>query len=214
VITDVNVGGGTVSVVTETSMKATAKANSAGFSGAVNFGVMHPVATINGRASSYIRDGVDLDAGALTLQAGSLSTSRIVNNAFAESKVFKFAGLASGAVIDADATANGTVEAFVGAASGRTGGGTPGAHQNRWACEGRSGVRHRCIGKGHWRIRGSGAGVNVMQPTADAGGITRAYAGDGVEIRASKLELDADGDVFAEAHTLAIAAGGIGAAKA
>src|SRR5204862_4595956 len=48
---------------------------------------------------------------------------------------------------------------------------------------------------------------NIMQPTADAGGTTSAYAGDGTSVWASKLELDADGDVRAESHTLAISIG-------
>mgnify|MGYP003352468069 CR=1 FL=1 len=37
-----------------------------------------------------------------------------------------------------------------------------------------------------------GAG-NIMQPTANAAGTTSAYAGDGTDVWASKLDLDADG---------------------
>ncbi|MEQ1826278.1 MAG: hypothetical protein ABL921_10035, partial [Pirellula sp.] len=212
VTTDIHVGGGTVSVVTETEMQATADADSGGFSGVVAFGVMHPIATVSGKARSYVRDGVDLDASSLTIQAGSLSTNRIIQKATAQSTVVKFAGLAAGAIIDADATTDGTVEAFIGAATGRVAGGAPGARiQLAGDLRVESASDIDAFANTFGGSLAIGAGVNVMKPTANAGGTTRSYAGGGTAVRVNKLELDADGDVYAEAHTLAIAVGGIGA---
>jgi hypothetical protein len=118
----------------------------------------------------------------------------------------------TGAGANADATVSGVVEAFVGAASGRTRGGLSNAKLDI------SGVidvdAASDIDAVAWADgTGAAAGVSVtvMLPTAIAGGTTRAYAGDGADIKATQLELNANGDILADAKTVAVAVGGLGA---
>ena len=61
--TSIDTGIGDVDVLVVAELRATANADSGGFSGLVTLGVMSPTAIVNGYVGGYVRDGVDLTAG-------------------------------------------------------------------------------------------------------------------------------------------------------
>lgn len=200
------VSAGSVQVLVDTAMTATATANSAGFSGALNLNVLVPTARVSGYAGAYVRDGVSLTGGTLTVRAGT-TADRVVMAASASTKAFSLAALAAGAVVVADAIVTGEVEAFLGAASGRTRGGLPGA---QIVLSGEAEVTAASDLDATATLESTAVGsvsINVLIPRALLGGATRAYAGDGTNIATTALRVRADADAKASATTEAVAVG-------
>ena len=112
-LTDVNVGGGSVSVSANATMttNATGNGTAASFVGAVN--ALLPDASTSGRVAAYVRDFVDIVAGSLTVKAGTaLDPVDITATATADSIALSF-GLAGAGVVPT-ATTLAIVEAYVG----------------------------------------------------------------------------------------------------
>ncbi len=198
VTTSVNVGNGDVDVFANARMEATAEADSVSFGGLVTLSSFLPTAIVDGRVSAYVRDGVALDAGTLDVNAGK-GGDEVEFVASADSRII---GITLGFglnIAEATATAAGVAEAYLGATNGRTRGGLPGADidvTGAVVAEARSDIDATAV------TRGGGAGtvtVSALTPTADAGGSTRAYAGDGLAIRANSLDLSAHGDARSKA---------------
>src|SRR5258706_13298365 len=88
---------------------------------------MLPTAKVDGKTRAYVRDGVTMHAGSLTVLAYDPNeVDPVVYTATATSKVFGI-GAVSGAGVKADAQVTGSVEAFVGAPAGKAAGGAFGA---------------------------------------------------------------------------------------
>ena len=128
--------------------------------------------------------------------------------ATASSKAFALSGLASAAIVVADAIVTGTVEAFLGAASGRTRGGVVGAEivlDNEAEFTAASDMDATATLES--TSVAAGLAINILIPRAFTNGATRAYAGDGTNLDADALRVKADGDYKASATTKAIAVG-------
>src|SRR5262249_21242923 len=112
--TNVHVGGGNVTIEVFRTQPAKADATAGGGAlSAVAVQAMFPTATLSAGSRAYVRDGVDLQSGSLTVRAGTTATP-LAYDSHAESIVLGIAG-ASGDGVKADASTSGTVEAFVGA---------------------------------------------------------------------------------------------------
>ena len=61
VTTTIDAHGGALEVLVDADLRATATANTGGFSGVVTLGVASPTAVVNGYVGGYVRDGVDPD---------------------------------------------------------------------------------------------------------------------------------------------------------
>ena len=219
VLTDIDVNAGAVRVTADAAMTATALIDGGGFAAGVSFNLMLPTATLSGRTSAYVRDGVSMEAGDLDVLAGKGGEDRVVYLAEATTTVVGLAFGLSVTALRADAFVTGVVEAFVGAASGRSGGGNPAA---LLGIAGTVDVGARAdidaIANTDGGAVGALAAASVMEPTAVAGGRVRAYAGDGLNLRAGgaggggiALRIDADGDVQAKADLTAVSVAGLGA---
>ena len=207
------VEAGTITLTLDTALTATATADSNAFSGAVTLSVMAPTARVGGYAGSYVRDGVDLSATSLAVTAGTVG-DRVVMSATARSDALGVSLLLSGSIIVAEAVVEGTVEAFVGAAAGRTAGGDPDAVI---AVDTTVTVTAASDIDADAELDADTAGavaVSVLIPTAWALGTTRAYAGDGAQVHATGVTITADGDVRADATTEAFTAGAGGVSVA
>ncbi|HET9217460.1 MAG TPA: LEPR-XLL domain-containing protein, partial [Terriglobia bacterium] len=217
IVTDVDVNNHTVSVVADGVMEAIAQTDGGGFSGALDISLVKPTATVSGTARAYVRDGVNMDAGNLLVSAGDLAgdglgDDQFVINANAESLVLNFAILGTGQGAKALADASGVVEAFLGAASGRVAGGPEAALldiNGPVTVTATSDINATADTDGFGAS--VGASVTVMEPTAIAGGFTRVYVGDGLDIRTTDLILIADGDAFAHATLVSVTVSGLGA---
>ena len=209
VLTDVDVTGAT-NVTADGTMKAIAVANGLGASLTAAINIMLPTATDSGRAAAYVRDGVKLAAGSLQVRAGQLGTP-VVNLAQATSNSLTGGLLGSGSLVKADAVVSSTVEAYIGAPGSTTGGSTSativvddaiviGAYSDTQA-----------IAKSDGTGASAGLTIAVMLPTADAAGTTRAFVGQGVDITADSLDIDANGALDAKATSVVISVGGLGA---
>ena len=217
---DIDVGTGAVIVGADALMRALAEASGLGLAGLLAIGVMLPMAKVTGRTRAYIRDGVNVDAGSLTVQAGTLDdpgtpgdeTDRVRYEAVATAKVVQVSIGGAGAGANAEASVDGTVEAFIGAPAGRTRGGLIGAVLDisgpvRVGALSDIDATATADGTG----AAAGVSVTVMVPTAHASAVTRAYAGDGSNLKATTLTVRADGDAASTATTVAVAVSGLGA---
>ena len=212
-LTTVNAGGGTITLTADASMSSTAETH--GFSGGiVTITDMKPDANVSGRTSAYVRDNVDIDAGTLTLSAGT-SGDRTYYQATSTAFTFSI-GLAGGGGVVPTAHTTGTIEAFLGAPAGITGvngsdslvdvSGTLTAEA--WSTLGATA-----------EARGTQAGAmeaNLQNATATVGGTTRAYAGDGTDVQAGSLVINANGNATAGATTksVSVTLGGLNGAFA
>ena len=212
VTTTIDTHGGAASILVNTKLRATATAETDSFSGLVTLGVISPTAKIDGYVGGYVRDGVDLTAGSLGLKVGNTGVGeRVVIAAVADAQAVGVGGVLSGNVAVSEAITAGVVEAFIGAASGRTRGGNPAANIE---LGGALDVIAASDMDATATANGAGVGgisFNVLIPTAWVLGATRAFAGDGTNIRTSSLNLLADSDVKASATTAAISVGLLGA---
>ena len=206
VTTDVDVNSGTLEILIETSITATASADSIGIAGAVSLSALSPTARVGGYAGTYVRDGVNVDAGSLTLQAGTLA-SRVVMKAKADGDAVQISAIFSGSLVRAEAITDGTVESFIGAGIGRTATGDPTAVI---AVDGAISVLAAsdidAVSTVHATAVGAVA-ITALIPTSWALGATRAFAGDGTNVQTTGLSITADGDVRADATTKAFAIG-------
>ena len=168
---------------------------------------MLPTATVSGTTRAYVREGTDLVAGSLTVRAGT-AADRVVYEAEATSFVISV-GIASGSGANAAALVIGTVEAFIGAPVGTAPGGIA---LTILDVTGLVDIDAASSMTATAKADGGGGGaisVTAMLPSAEAGGTTRAYVGQGADIDATTLDIDADGTYFAEATTIAVAIGGL-----
>ena len=118
----------------------------------------------------------------------------------------------TGAGANADAQSTGVVEAFIGAANGRTRGGLPTALLDiNGVIDVDAASDIDAVARADGAGAAAGVSVTAMLPSATAGGATRAYAGDGTDIRATDLQLNADSVIVADAKTKAVAVSGLGA---
>src|SRR4029077_764443 len=203
----VNVGSGFVKVKASSTMTATAVAD--GFSvGAVTIGVMLPTAHVDGKTRAYVRDGVSMVAGSLTILATQPDeVSRVLYTATATSKVIGV-GLISGAGVLADATVSGSVEAYAGAPTGMAAGGAAGT--GLAISGGATTITALSTMTATTRADGTGAGLasaNIMLPSATVSGFTTAYAGQGADLSGTTVTVTADGDYSTRSTTIAIAVG-------
>ena len=206
VTTDVDVNAGTIEVLVDTSITASATADSLGFSGVATISAISPTARTDGYAGAYVRDGVNMDAGSLTIRAGT-TADRIVVSATATTNAASIGGLLGGAFVRAEAVADGTVAAFVGAAEGRTAGGAAGAKLSVDGVVEASSASDIDALATIDSATGGAIALGILVPTAWALGHTLAYAGGGTNIEATSLTLRADSDVRADATTFAIGVG-------
>src|SRR5262249_28193515 len=117
--------GGAVTLEVFRPNPATANARSDGGSlGIAEVQAMLPTATVSAGSRAYVRDGVTLSSGSLTVRAGTTVTP-IEYSATAKSILIGI-GAASGDGTNATASASGVVEAFVGAPVGLAPGGAAG----------------------------------------------------------------------------------------
>ncbi|MDX2378988.1 MAG: hypothetical protein QNM02_04430, partial [Acidimicrobiia bacterium] len=206
VTTDVDVNGGSIQILIDTTITATASADSIGIAGLVSLSALAPTAYVNAYAGSYVRDGVNVDAGSLTIKAGIVS-DRVIFTATATGDAVNLSALASGALVISEAIVGGEVAAFVGAASGRVRGGVVGAVLD---VSGPITITAASDMDAITTVHSTSVAaiaINALTPTAWATGATRAYAGDGTNVKTTKLTILADSDVRANATTLSFAIG-------
>ncbi|MGD8331638.1 MAG: hypothetical protein PVJ49_19555, partial [Acidobacteriota bacterium] len=198
VTTDVDVAGGDVTVVADAYMHAKAEIDGGGFGGLISVNFMTPTAIVSGRTSAFVRDGVNMVADSLKVQAGKVGGDRVKYEAEARSLTVNvsFGGAAQdleafALVGDPDAVDPGegaVIEAFIGAPDKQTGGtGDPDAKldindmTDPVVVSALSDID--AIAKTEGGAGALGVTVAFYKPTADANGITRAYAGDGTDMR-------------------------------
>ena len=204
-IPDVDVGTGAVLVKAFSTMSATATADGVS-AGAASVSIMLPSATVAGKTRAYVRDGVSMTAGSLSVLAGD--PTPVAYDATAESFVLGLGALLGVTGIRANATVSGTVEAFVGAPTGIVAGGQPLTTIN---LTGPATIKAIATMDSTADADGVGAGAvsaQVMIPSAIVSGTTRAYAGEGADIDGTTLTILADGDFDADATTVAVSVGG------
>jgi hypothetical protein len=200
----INVSGahssdGDVVVDANSAMTANASLLGASASFGLNVDVVNPQAEVSGKTRAYVREGAAVTADTLSVEAGK-NRDRVDYTANATVFTADFAGLASISVVDSDANVQGVVEAFVGAPSGHT---APDALSGaKLDIGGSVQVTSMSSFTADAVIDGGSGGsmtVTVLRLAADAGGVTRAYAGDGLDLEASRLDISADGAATADA---------------
>ena len=196
--------GGLVSVTASSTM--TANASASGTSGGLaSVGIMLPHAQVSGATLAYVREGVALSAGTLTIGAGTL-LAPATYSATATTDVFGIAVVGgSGATPTAEIT--GTVDAWIGTPAGIA----PVTGQTV-TVTGAATVASVSSLTAHADAHGTGGGittVSVLIPTATVGGKTRAFVGPAtlhagsLTVSATALAMNATADTTAFAVTLA-----------
>jgi hypothetical protein len=213
VTTDVNVGSGAITVVVDSNMHAIANLLGVNGAGLVAFGIYQPTATVSGKTSAFVRDGVNLRSGTLDVSAGKLGGVDLVVNK-AEAKAFTV-GISLGGTgqnLQAVAQTQGIIEAYIGAADGVAAAGDPSAVVTVTGGANALNISARgdidAIARTEGGAGSLGVAVGIYKPTAIAGGRTRAYAGDGADLRVSRLNLTADGDALADAQIFNVSVAG------
>ena len=216
VTTDVDVGTtGTITILADALMKADADVDGGGFGGLLALSLYDVTAIVSGRVSSYVRDGVDLDAGTLNVKAGADGTDRVQMVAEANSTAGNVSFVAAQDIAPT-ASVTGIVEAFLGAPAEIDAGGPAGANITVTNSP-LNVLAYSDIDATAGVEGGSGSlavSVNIYKPTANAGGTTRAFAGDGTDVSAGTLKLFADGDARADADLFALSLSGFVAVSA
>ena len=123
--------------------------------------------------------------------------------AFATAASFSIGFIGAGTSLQPTATTDGIIEAFIGAPDDKAAGGSTGAVVKVTGAADSLNVTARGDIDARARTDSISVGglVNIgdYQPTAEAGGKTRAYAGNGTDLRATDLNLTANGDARADA---------------
>ena len=194
VTTDVDVNGGSIEILVDTAMTATATADTFGFA-LVEVNVMLPTATVDGYAGTYVRDGVNLDANELLLATGPSAgdaTKRVLMKATSTTVGVGFSAIGVDVLV-AEAHTDGSVESFIGAPSGILAGGDSNAVLD---INGTLSITARSDIQAIASASAGGAdGISIayLAPLAYADATTRAYAGDGTNTFASGVTIVADG---------------------
>ena len=187
VTTDVNVGSGAITVVADSEMYAVANLLGVDVGGVLSVGLYTPTATVSGKTSAFVRDGVNLLAGTLDVSAGKLPVNpgdpydQVVNKAEAETVSVAVSFLVAAQNLEAIAQTDGIVEAYIGATDGVNAGGDPNAVVK--VTGGLDAVDVAAHGDIDAKARTSGGSgslvvtINLYKPTAIAGGKTRRLCG-------------------------------------
>ena len=214
VTTDVNVGAGGITVVADSDMRAIANLLGVSVGGVVSLASYRPTAILEGTTSAFVRDGVNLNAGTLDISAGKLvpGGDKVVNRAEATSFSVNISLGIAASVLDAVAKSQGTVQAYIGTSDGVAAAGDPNAvitvtggvdSLNVSALSDIDAVARTEGGAGSLAVT-----VGIYRPTSIAGGTTRAYAGDGADLRVSDLNLTANGDAKSDSKIFEFSAPG------
>ncbi|MDX2379978.1 MAG: hypothetical protein QNM02_09510, partial [Acidimicrobiia bacterium] len=211
---------GAIRVHATAPMVSTAMASGVNIGGVIALSIMLPTATVNGSVKAYVRDGTAITGSLLEVLAqivdnpstGADETAPNPFTATATTFVLGFGGIAAGAGANAEATVTGTVEAFVGAPVGITPGGDGTTVVN---VTGTVKVEALSLVTATAKADGGGASgaltVTAMIPHADAGGTTRAFIGQGANVSATSVEVNAEGTFVSSATTIAVSIAGLAA---
>ena len=199
---------GDVIVDADSTMTATATAYGISGSFGLTISLTEPKARVSGATRAYVRDGVDLTSDTLKVEAGVVGGDRVQYTATSTTFLAGFSGIASVSVIDAEATVDGEVAAFIGTPIGQSVGGGAGVIDvdDVITIEAASDM-NADADLDNVGISGA-VSVGVLSTLSDVAGATRAYVGQGADILANGLEIDADGDYDANATTLSVNASG------
>ena len=162
-----------------------------------------------------MRDGVNLVSGTLDVSAGNplVVDDRVVMEAFATASSFSVGFVGAGAVLEPTAITGGIIEAFIGAPEETDKGGSAGSRVTVTGGVNSTNVTARGDIDAHATVDGITLGglfaYNSFGPFADAGGKTRAFAGNGADLRLTDLNISADGDAKSQADLLSAAVSGI-----
>jgi len=198
-----------VKVKASSTMTATSVTDAVGV-GVAAVAIMFPTARIDGTTRAYVRDGVRMTAGTLTVLATDLvETLPVVYSASATSKVLGIGG-ASGTGIDAEATVSGTVEAFIGAHAGSAAGGAAGTTLSVAGTTTVTAIGKMTTDAKADGTNAGGATVALMFPTSLITGTLRAYLGAGSDLFTTTLNVTADmKQVDAESTTNVVGVAGL-----
>ena len=210
VTTAVNVGGGTILVDADATMTAFSESDGTNI-GAVSISTYQPIATVAGATRAYVRDGVGIQAGTLDINAGE-SADRIKYTVTSETNGGEFSLIGTVNDLKPEAYVSGVVEAFIGASADTAGGGNPlavitvtgGGDQVLEAWGDFEATANVDDSGGSFGVK-----VDAINPTAEAGGFTRAFVNDGANLPGKKLRLLADGDARAESKIDGVSLAGL-----
>ena len=200
--TVIDTHGGALDVLVVTSLTATATANTSGFGGAIQLGVASPTAMVTGYVGGYVRDGVDVTAGSLSLEVGDTGVGQRDRDRGHRDRPAPSVSAASSAAASRSPRPSPVARSRPSSVrpSGRTRGGDPGADV---VISGAINVTAASDMDATATAQGTSVGgaisFNVLIPTAWVTGATRAFAGDGTRTRATGFNLLADSDVKAHA---------------
>src|SRR5262249_39450924 len=144
--------------------------------GAISISTYQPIATVSGATRAYVRDGVGIHAGVLDINAGE-SADRIKYDASSRTNGGEFSLIGTVNDLRPEAYVTGVVEAFMGASTDTAGGGNPAAVIVV------TGAGDQVLEAwGDFKATANvdddggtfGVKVDAINPTADAGGFTRA----------------------------------------
>ena len=183
-----------------------ADANADGTSaGLASANVMIPTATVSGVTTAYAGQGADISGTTLTISAETLEYKATAHT------VAISVGLGAANVVSATAITTGVVDAHLASASGPA----PASAASSINLSGAASITATSVIKAIASADGAGVGgvaIGVMLPTANAGGVTRAYMGEGMSITAASLKIVANGkQLRAEATTQGVNVGAFGA---
>ncbi|MBW2710096.1 MAG: hypothetical protein JRD04_12720, partial [Deltaproteobacteria bacterium] len=206
----INVGSGQITVQADAVMTAISDIDGGGF-GALKITLFEPTAKVDGATRAYVRDGVDIDAGNLSIQAGK-DGNRIDFIADASTSNGSFSLIGTYEDLQPTATVSAVVEAFVGASTDTVGGGNPTAdivltNVSKMVIQAWGNFdADATVKSGGGSL---GVKVNSFSPLADAGGATRAFINDGADLGSLDLRLLADGYARADAVVESISLSGV-----
>ncbi|MGD8331683.1 MAG: hypothetical protein PVJ49_19785, partial [Acidobacteriota bacterium] len=217
----INVGtAGTILVDADSTMTATAESKGGGFAVGASLSFFKPTAIVQGATRAYVRDGVDIDAGTLTVRAGfydedAMAADRVVYSATATAFAVDISFGATVQDLEGVAIVTGVTEAFLGASRDTVGGGNSSADIVISDTDSPLTVSAFSDIDAVANVDGGGASlvvtVNAYKPRAEAGGATRAFANDGVKLfgpdpmmAGPDLKLKADGDARADADLFSL----------
>ncbi|MBL8482719.1 MAG: hypothetical protein JNJ60_11010, partial [Rhodocyclaceae bacterium] len=204
----VNVGTtGTIKVDADSEMTATSESRGGGFAGGASLSFFKPTATVSGATRAYVRDGVDIDAGSLSVTAGE-SADKVVYKATATALAVDVAFGAAAQDLQGVAIVSGVTEAFLGASRDIAGAGNPTADIHISNTAAPLTVSAVSDIDAVASVNGGGGSLLVtvaaLRPRAEAGGATRAFVNDGVNLVGPDLKLYADGDALADADLFSL----------
>ncbi|GGO80245.1 hypothetical protein GCM10011348_16530 [Marinobacterium nitratireducens] len=211
---------GDIKVHADAEMAATADVKGGTGTLGISVDLTKPTAKVSGSTRAYVREGSDLTSDSLLVEAGNLSAdpdSRVRYLATATSFTVGFSGLAGVSLIDASATVDGAVEAFVGTPIGQS---VPAGLSGQVDVQDSVRILAASDMDAVARVDNGnvslGITLSLVSTDADVAGDTRAYVGQGANILThnndldldgfSGLDIDADGDYDASAKALIVGA--------